>query len=379
VKIALSILCENPHRKTGLTTLFHELVRESLAAENDVEWIVFAGPEQEWSVLHPRVQVVRDFPANDHLQRRLIADHFQVPARAGKLGAEVLVTVGFVPMRKTLPTVMHMLSLQHLDPSNKVGFLRQSYRTRMARRGFRDADAIITNSEFARTQILSRYPNCADRLSVSYEGVQHDKFRPEEEPGEAADLEKKFGLRPGYLLWVSNFYTYKQAELLLDGYAELDAEDRRQLPLVMVGGGWDNGVESAEERARARGIRDDVHFLGWIEDRWLAPLYRQARIFALPSREETFGRCVLEAMACGTPCVVNDIPIMHEVTAGNAEIVNFSDSIAVAAALLRLLPDSSAREELRAAGIRRAAEFSFQKLARERMQLIRAVLSKARR
>ena len=375
LKIALSCLCENPRRKTGLTSLFHELVQHSVRAFDDIEWIVFAGPEQEWEVEHSRVSVIRDFPANDRLKERLLADHFRVPVRARALGAQALVTIGFVPLRKTLPTVMHMLSLQHLDRSNKVGALRQRYRAWMANRGFDRADAILTNSQFARSQILAAHPGCKDRLSVSYEGLQHERFHPRAEPGEAAALEKEFALKPGFLLWVSNFYPYKQAELLLEGYARLSAEIRKAMPLIMVGGGWEGGADSASGKARALGIADDVRFLGWIDDRWLPALYRQARIFTLPSREETFGRCVLEAMASGTPCVVNDIPIMHEVTGGHAVIVDFRDAATVTAALARLVPDGGERDAIRPQGIRRAADFSFEKLACERVEIIRRVVS----
>jgi glycosyltransferase involved in cell wall biosynthesis len=380
MKIALSILCENPLRKTGLTTVFYELVRHSVAQFEDLEWIVFAGPEQEWEPpAHPRVLLNREFLANDHLRARLIADHFRVPARAKSLGAEALVTVGFVPLRKTLPTIMHMLSLQHLDRSNRVGRLRQFYRRFMAERGFAKADAILTNSQFARQQILGAHPECANRLTISPEGLQLESFHTHGAADEAERVRSQFGLPPGFLLWVSNFYPYKQAELLLEGYARLSAETRRGLPLVMVGGGWEGGGESAEARASDLGIRDDVHFLGWIDDSWVPLLYRQARIFTLPSREETFGRCVLEAMACGTPCLVNDIPIMHEVTAGHAIIVDFQDSAAVAAGLQRLLVQGPELEHLRAAGLRRAADFSFEKLARERVAVIRQVVAQNQR
>jgi glycosyltransferase involved in cell wall biosynthesis len=379
LKIALSTLCENPRRKTGLTSLFHELVKHSVAQFDDIGWIVFAGPSQEWEVEHARVRVVREFPANDQMRQRLIADHFFVPPRAKALGAEVLVTIGFVPLRKRLPTVMHMLSLQHLDRSNRTGFLRKIYRTWMADRGFARADAILTNSQAAQSQILAAHPECAERLSVSYEGLQHERFHPRAEAGEVEVLAREFGLKPGFLLWVSNFYPYKQAELLLEAYARLPEDARKRMPLVMIGGGWEGGADSAAGKARALGIADDVRFAGWVEDRWLPALYRQAGIFALPSREETFGRCVLEAMACGTPCVVNDIPIMHEVTAGHAAIVDFRDAAAVAAALVRLMSDGGERDTLRAEGMRRAGDFSFEKLARERIAVIRGVVEARRK
>lgn len=374
LKIALSTLCENPLRKTGLTSTFHELVKHSVAQFDDVEWIVFAGEKYEWALDHERVRVVREFPANDHMRQRLTADHFRVSPRARALGAQALVTVGFVPLRKSLPTVMHMFSLQHLDRSNKVGLFRRLYRTWMANNGFNRADVILANSEFTRAKILETNPRCASRLILSYEGLQHEQFHPRAEPGEAVALESALGLKPGFLLWVSNFYAYKQAELLLDAYARLSVDARKQMPLVMIGGGWQGGDESAAAKARALGIADDVRFLGWVEDRWLPTLYRQARIFTLPSREETFGRCVLEAMACGTPCVVNDIPIMHEVTAGHAAIVDFHDTTAAAAALSLLMPDGRERSALREAGMRRAADFSFEKLARERIKVIRRVV-----
>lgn len=380
LKIALSTLCENPLRRTGLTSLFHELVVHSVSQFDDIGWIVFAGPSQEWALEHGRVSVVREFPANDEMRRRLVADHFLLPARAKALGADALVTVGFVPLRKKLPTVMHMLSLQHLDRSNRVGMFRKIYRTWMADRGFARADAIVTNSQFARSQILAAHPECAERLTVSYEGLQHERFHPQPEPGEVEALEREFGLKPGFLLWVSNFYPYKQAELLLEAYALLPEDARKRMPLVMIGGGWEGGAESAAGRAHALGIAADVKFAGWVDDRWLPAFYRQAGIFALPSREETFGRCVLEAMACGTPCVVNDIPIMHEVTAGHAAIVDFGDAAAVAAALTRLSAADGGREALREEGIRRAADFSFEKLARERIAVIRqAVRSRSKR
>ncbi len=342
---------------------------------DDVEWIVFTGPNQDLEVVHDRVKIVQEYPANDRLKERLFADQFLVSPRAKALGAQALVTIGFVPLRKSLPTVMHMLSLQHLDRSNRMGNLRQRYRRMVAARGFEKADAIITNSEFARAQILAAHPACASRVTISYEGLQHDQFFPGALPEEAAGILKEFGLAPGFLLWVSNFYAYKQAELLLEGYALLAPEIRQRMPLVMVGGGWEGGGESAEGRARALGIIDNVRFLGWIDDRWVPPLFRQARIFTLPSREETFGRCVLEAMACGIPCVVNDIPIMHEVTAEHAAIVDFRQADTVAAALRRLVEDEPERERLRVNGLRRAADFSWDKLVRERIAVVRAVVA----
>ena len=375
VKLALTMLCENPVRKTGLTTLYHEFVSHSLGLFPDISWVVFVGPNQEWLANDPRVEVVRDFPANDKLASRLLADHLRVPHRARTHGADALITTGFVPVRKPLPIVMHALSLQHLSNDNRIGFARAAYRNWVMRH-WPKADLVITNSKFAVSQILGVFPHLKPKLIQSYEGLQHDQFVPNAPPDEIKALNTKFGIRPGYFLWISNFYAYKQAELLIEAYALLSAEQRAQHPLVMVGGSWEGRLEAARAQASHLGISDSVRFLGWVDDADLAPLYRHAVAFCLASREETFGRCVIESMACGTPCVVNDIPIMREVTADCALLVDFKQTRQVVDALAKITADTSLHRKLRDSGLAHAQKFSFDNLARERIAAIRKLLAK---
>jgi alpha-1,3-rhamnosyl/mannosyltransferase len=373
VCLALTTLCEHPQRRTGLTTYFHGLVRAGLKLYPNIRWVIFAGKEAEWPIVDDRVRIVHRFPANDRLFQRLWADHMNVPAVAKQMGADALLTVGFVPLRKLLPAVMGLFSLQHVDPKNKIGGRRQLYRRFMTRSGIKRADLLITNSESAASQTRTVFPNFSGRMLMSYDGLDPDQFGPEKALNENLELKRAFGIAPGYFLWVSNFYPYKQAELLLESYSRLDAGLRSAHPLVMVGGGW-NGERSAVARARELGIESNVRFLGWVDDRWLAPLYRSAIAFCLASREETFGRIVTEAMACGTPCVLNDIPIMHEVTAGHALIVDFHNREQTSAALRQIVVDRDLHERLRVAGLSRAAEFSFEKMARERIDAILELL-----
>src|SRR3954470_543315 len=128
MRLALTTLCEHPRRQTGLTTFFRGLVGTSLKQYPDLDWVIFLGPDVEWPINDPRVQLVRTFPANDQLLPRLCADHFQVPAVAKKLGANALMTIGFVPIRKAIPTILSLISMQHVDPTNRIGIARQSYR-----------------------------------------------------------------------------------------------------------------------------------------------------------------------------------------------------------------------------------------------------------
>jgi mannosylfructose-phosphate synthase len=63
-------------------------------------------------------------------------------------------------------------------------------------------------------------------------------------------------------------------------------------------------VDKWKALAAELGIADHVQWIGYIEDDAMANYYRAAPVFALPSRYEPFGMTAVEALACGTPCVV---------------------------------------------------------------------------
>ena len=230
----------------------------------------------------------------------------------------------------------------------------------------RKAARVITNSEFAASKLRAAYPVCSEKLIVSHEGTQAE-YTPDGAPGEVEALKKELGIEPGYLFWASNFYRYKQAPLFLEAYADLPADLRAKMPVVMVGGDWEGGKAAAESVIRERGIQNNVRMLGWVEFKWLPMLYRHALAYVLPSREETFGRTTTEALASGTPCLLHDIPIMHEIAGESALIIDFNNRQLVTRTLQQLHADQPLRERLRAGGLERAKKFSFEKMAVERV------------
>jgi glycosyltransferase involved in cell wall biosynthesis len=137
-------------------------------------------------------------------------------------------------------------------------------------------------------------------------------------------------------------------------------------------------LEETARRLRASGMelvaaggdrpqfRDDggasaVRSLGHVPDDELPGLYAGAQCFVLPSLYEGFGLPCLEAMACGTPVVASSAGALAETCGDAALLVDPNDQAAIADAVQRAIGD----EHLRAAGLERAAQFSWDRTARE--------------
>lgn len=376
MRIGLSTLSVNPERKTGLLTMFSAFMADAVRLFPDVEFVVFTSSNGA-SVATPsdRITLRDGYAANDRVLARICTEYMALPVSARRAGCDVLMTNGLVPLFGRVPTAMHLLSLHHLSSSNRLGFARSAYRHWASHHGLRNADLIITNTRFACKQILELDASVAPKLLQSYEGIDHTLFHARADARERDVLQHKFGVRPPYFLWCSNFYPYKGAELLMEAWCDLPLDIRATVPLVMVGGAeWGDSRDRALGIAKARGSLDQVRMLGWVDDEYIPMLFRHAAVFVHPSREETFGRSVLEAMACGVPCVVQNIPVMEEVTDGHALMIDYRDRSLATASLLAALTDSGMRTRLIDGGLVRSKCFSFERLAAERIGAMRQLI-----
>jgi len=96
-------------------------------------------------------------------------------------------------------------------------------------------------------------------------------------------------------------------------------------------------------------------------------------LFVFPSLYEGFGLPSLEAMACGTPVVCSNTSSLPEVVREAAIMVDPLDAEGLAASMERALRDQALREEMREKGLKQAAKFSWERTAREMLEVYRAV------
>jgi glycosyltransferase involved in cell wall biosynthesis len=234
--------------------------------------------------------------------------------------------------------------------------------------GIGRAAAIIAISEATREDIVRYLGYPRERIFVVYHGVDHDLFRPVEERP----------LEEPYILFVGSEHPRKNLPTLLEAFKLLKAEGRRfrHLKLVKVGaaGGGEAPFRQQTLQALARlGLDGDVLFVEGVPDHQLPAYYAGAEVLVNPSLYEGFGFPPLEAMACGCPVIVSSAGALPEVAGEAALVVDPSDPRALAEAIRQVLTDPSLRRRLVERGLRRAAQFSWERCARETEQVYERV------
>jgi glycosyltransferase involved in cell wall biosynthesis len=210
------------------------------------------------------------------------------------------------------------------------------------------ARRVITVSAFSRSELEALLGLPAERVAVVPGGVD-PRFRPAEEAADAARA--ALGLERPYVLTVASQTARKNLAALVPAARELRAEG---IEVVVAGG-------HRPQFARESGLHG-LRLLGPVDDALLPGLYAGAEVFALPSRYEGFGLPVLEAMGAGTPVVAADTSALPE-TCGGAARLAAPEPEDFSAAVTALLADGAERARLRAAGLRRAATFTWDRTA----------------
>jgi len=263
----------------------------------------------------------------------------------------------------TLHDVIPLVYPDHAPRARKRRFFRL-YRWIMREVG-RRADAIICPSGATRADVLRELkigPERAGSVRVVPEGVD-PRFSPGGN-GEGWDGPE------AVILYVGRRDPYKNLALLVEAFALVRQKvDGVRLRVV---GPADARYPEAEERVQALRLGAFVSWDGYLGTDELVEAYRTAAVYVLPSRAEGFGLTVLEAMACGTPVVCTRAGSLPEVAGDAALFVELDDVEALAAGITAVLTDRGLAEDLRRKGLRRAAQFSWERAARETEKVYRA-------
>ena len=235
----------------------------------------------------------------------------------------------------------------------------RAYRALQAR-AVSAADALIVSSRHTADMVRRNYPDVpAAKMTVVYRGHDAELFNPAPASDDAA---KAASGEPGYLLFVGMLSPRKNLARCLAALAAA-RRDGCAARLVIAGkAGWGSEELVAELLA---GKHPGATYLGGVATERLPALYRGARALLWPSLYEGFGIPIIEAMACGTPVITANRTGTAE-AAGDAGLLVDPESVpAIADAIRRIHNEPQLARQLRDAGLKWSAAFTWQRYAEE--------------
>ncbi len=308
--------------------------------------------------------------------RRLRWQQWELPRRAKAARVDLLHVTGFdAPRWRPCPIVLTVHDLiGMLFPENLPPVARW-YWGRWLPRTVRWADRVIADSEHTRADLVRLLGLGPERVDVVHLGVD-PAFRPLRDSDALTTVRARYGLPGSFVLYLGTIEPRKGLDTLIAAFASLAGH----LPhhLVVVGKkGW--YADALFRQVEALGLRQRVHFVGYVADEEIPAIYNLADLFVFPSRYEGFGLPPLEAMACGTPVVASAAASLPEVLGEAALLVPPADSAALAGAMRQALQDSELRARLHARGLDRAAQFSWESTARKTASVYELVIRSHRK
>ena len=276
------------------------------------------------------------------------------------------VKTDFISSRKVINFLVRILTLGKYR-SESVDYLYWS--TNFA---LRHAKKIIAVSEFTKREILELYPKTPEKnIAVIHNGYDHEVYKPLSAPDKTKEVLERYDLEAPYFLYVGRLEKKKNTATLVEAFALFrESHPALKIKLLLVGdAGY--GYDEVKYVIQEFNLNNQVYLPGWVNEEDLPYIFRAASAFIFPSRHEGFGIPILQALACGVPTAVSDLPVLREIASDAVLYFNQNDKQSIADALARIVNDQQLRQELIAKGLERAKGFSWRQCAAETLELMK--------
>lgn len=289
--------------------------------------------------------------------RRLKADIVVEPAHFGPFN---------LPRRIKRVTVIHDLTPILFPRFHRFHsqFLQRIFLKGILKR----ASLILTNSDHTTRDLVHYYPGAKDKCKRIYLGRDENiRFSEENQP----PLHHTEG-KP-YFLFTGTLEPRKNLKTLLKAYRIFREKSKTKHLLLLAGGlGWKN--KDLLQQLIEHPYKRDIVRCGYVPRENLSALYQHAEAFIFPSLYEGFGLPVVEALSCGTPCLLSKSSSIPEVGGNAALYFDPASPEEIAGHMMKILEDDRLKNELRKKALEQAKKFSWEDHIRNFDQSLRKLL-----
>lgn len=284
------------------------------------------------------MQIIRYGVGNSHFWEQCILPFYFI----GKKDYIVLsfTGLGSILIRNKIMTVHDLSFLYNRTWFSKAYYWWYKLMTPLA---IRTSRAVITVSNYSKQEMLRFYPFIQEnKINVVYGGLDTNRFYQQNTASPSAQR---------FALAVSSLDPRKNFTMLIKAFKGI-----KDCLLYIVG--KHNHVFTQQQGLNKDS--DNIRFLGRVSDEELLRLYNQAECLLFPSIYEGFGLPLLEAMACGCPVLVSDIPVFREVCGDAAGYFNPHNKTDIHDAIIHYLNSpTQEKEAMREKGLQVIKRFSW--------------------
>jgi glycosyltransferase involved in cell wall biosynthesis len=360
------------YSQAGIGQYILHLVNGLAKVDEENEYVLLQSRKDDTTILErPNFRRISLWTPSHHRLER-----YSMNVELVRLGLDVLHSPDFIPPhRPSCKSVITVHDLAFLlyphfltkESARYYGHIDQAVRW---------TDHIISVSESTKRDTVQHLGVPEDKIAVVYEAA-NPIFRPIDRDRAREQVRDRHGVEGPYILFVSTIEPRKNVPTLIRAVWQLMECYKEDVQLVLAGGkGW--LFEDAFAIVETLKMDSRVHFVGRVSSEDLLYLYNAAELLAHPAFYEGFGLPPLEAMACGLPVIVSNVASLPEVVGDAGLLIDPHDVDELTVGLWRVLTDDELRREMREKGLRQAERFSWERAARETIDIYRLVFENSR-
>lgn len=234
------------------------------------------------------------------------------------------------------------------------------------------AKQIITPSEYTKKDLIKIYRLNPEKITVIYHGYNKKLYNDKKSDLPTSEL-RHLSSEP-YIFFIGRIEEKKNIKGMIEAFRILRKNNQIKHKLILAGKpGYNYDDIKTQINNLPENIKKDVIELGYVPEKDVAGLIKNADIFFFPSFFEGFGLPIIEAMACGVPVVASDATSISEIAKDCALLISPEKPSEMAKALEKIILDRKLHSLYTKKGLERAKEFLWEKAAQETLSVLEKI------
>jgi glycosyltransferase involved in cell wall biosynthesis len=365
----IGIMLQSLHHFGGIGTYTRHIVQHLLNIDKENEYVIIY---PSFGKSHTSFGKYKGFDnATEVLSESLIPhayywDHFVVPGVARKHGIDLIFNPFLsVPLRGNFKKVFVAHGCEWFIMPEVFWFTARYSGRLIMQAIMKAADIVISVSQNVADELVKATKLPKEKFRVIY-NAPGEEFRPVKDETILKLAKEKYCLPDDFILFVGGIYPTKNFGGLIQAFHRV-AHD---IPHTLVVAGNTRWKSQRDMRLiHDLVLEDRVQCIGWISHEDLPSLYTLATCFIIPSFHESCSVALLEALSCGCPVIASHAGGNPEVVGDAALLVDPHSVRDIKEAILKVVATPELRRELAKKALVRAENFSWEKCARETLQI----------